>query len=208
MVDSDSPPAAETDAELTARFEREAFPLLDSLYRGAVWLTGNPSEAEDLLRDTMMNAYGHFAAFPEGGCLRTALYRALTNAYLSSCRGRHRELTARVTNTVTDQEWVTAGEHPLTRVSVADVEALEALPAAAITTALQALERDTRMVVYYVDVEGFSYREIADITSRSVSTLTSLLRRGRHQLLCGLLAACREKQACRSPEDPPRKTRC
>jgi hypothetical protein len=60
------------------------------------------------------------------------------------------------------------------------------------------------MTMYYADVEGLSYREIAEITNRSVSAVKSLLRRGRHQLAHVLLAACCEKEACQSPEDPPK----
>jgi RNA polymerase sigma-70 factor, ECF subfamily len=203
MVDPDAPaessfsPASETDAELEARFEREAFPLLDPLYRGALALTGNRLQAEDLLRETMMNACRQFGSLPASANLRTLLYRALTNRYIKSCRARHRELIEGVGNT--------AGEHTSTRLTLAEIEALEALPAAVITNALQALGRDTRMVVYYADVEGFSYAEIADITSRSVSAVMSLLRRGRQQLRCRMLAACREKAACQFPEDSPEK---
>src|ERR1700754_2283371 len=86
-----SPRESETDAELTVCFEREALPLLDPLYRGALWLTGDRSEAEDLLQETMMNAYRRFGSLPESTNLRTLLYRALTNAYSSSCRTRHRQ---------------------------------------------------------------------------------------------------------------------
>jgi RNA polymerase sigma-70 factor (ECF subfamily) len=82
------------------------------------------------------------------------------------------------------------------------VEALESLPTAVIIKALQTLERNTRMAVYYADVEGFSYREIADITNRSISAVMSLLRRGRYQLRNLLVVVCREKAARQFPEDP------
>jgi hypothetical protein len=85
------------------------------------------------------------------------------------------------------------------------VEALEALPAAVIRKALQALRQDARMAVYYADVEGFSYAEIAHITDRSVSAVISLLYRGRHQLRHVLLA-CREQAACQFPEDASNNT--
>jgi RNA polymerase sigma-70 factor, ECF subfamily len=197
---SSSPWESETDGELTARFEREALSLLDPLYRGGLALTGDRSEAEDLLEKTVMNTYRHFGSLPEGTHLRTSLYRALTDAYISSCRNGHRQLAESLNDTTIDWQLATARQHPPTRVSLAEVEALEALPAAVITKALQALRQDIRMVVYYADVEGFSYAEIAHITNRSVSAVISLLYRGRHQLRHVLLA-CRGEAACQFPED-------
>jgi RNA polymerase sigma-70 factor (ECF subfamily) len=190
MVDSDgpaqsySPRESEGDAELAMRFEREVLPLLDTLYRGALALTGDRLEAENLLEETMMNAHRQFGSLSESTNLRASLYRLLTNANWRLAMAR---------------------EHPSTRLSLAEVEALEALPAAVFTKALQALRQDARMVVYYADVEGFSYAEIADITDRSVSAVISLLHRGRHQLRHVLLA-CREQAACQFLEDASNNT--
>jgi RNA polymerase sigma-70 factor, ECF subfamily len=175
---------SEGDAELAMRFEREALPLLDALYRGALTLTGDRREAETLLGETMMNAYRQFGSLSQSTNLRASLYRLLTNA---------------------NWRLALAREHPSTWLSPAEVEAVEALPATVITKALQALRQDARMVVYYADVEGFSYAEIADITNRSVSAVISLLYRGRHQLRHVLLA-CREQAACQSPEATPNDT--
>jgi RNA polymerase sigma-70 factor, ECF subfamily len=206
MVDSNvpsqssSPRGGESDAELAMCFEREALPLLDALYRGALVLTGDRLEAEDLLEETMMNAHKQFGSFTESTNLRASLYRLLTNTYIGSLRGRHRRLAECLNDTTIDSQSATAREHPSTRLSLAEVEALEALPAAVITKALQALRQDVRMVVYYADVEGFSYPEIAHITNRSASAVISLLYRGRHQLRHVLLA-CRELAACQIPED-------
>ena len=197
-------PVNEGDAELAERFERKALALLDPLYRGALVLTGDRLEAEDLLQEAMMNAYSDFRSFPEGTSLRTWLYRALIGTYVSSCRRRTR-WPARCPNTTTiDWQSATAAGRSSTGLSSVQVEAFEALPTAVITKALQTLERDTRMTVYYADVEGLSYREIAHITNRSVSAVKSLLRRGRHQLRQVLLAACLENAARQSPEDPPK----
>jgi RNA polymerase sigma-70 factor, ECF subfamily len=178
------PPAGVSDAELTERFEREALPLLDALYRGALALTGDRLEAEHLLEETMMNAYRQFGSLSESTNLRASLYQLL-------CKANWRLEMAR--------------EYPPTRLGLAEVEALEALPVEVITRALQALRQDARMVVYYADVEGFSYPEIADITNYSVSAVISLLHRGRHQLRRVLLA-CREHAACQSSEDGSNNT--
>jgi RNA polymerase sigma-70 factor, ECF subfamily len=203
---SSSPRGSESDAKLAIRFEREALPLLDSLYRGALALTGNRLEAEDLLEETMLNAHRQFGSFPESTNLRASLYRLLTNTYIGSLRARHRRLAEGLNDATIDRQLATAREHRSTRLSLAEVEALEALPAAVITKALQALRLDIRMVVYYADVEGFSYAEIAQITNRSVSAVSSLLCRGRHQLRHVLFAACREREACQFPEDASNNT--
>lgn len=203
---SSCPRVSESDAELAARFERKALVLLDPLYRGALALTGDRLEAEDLLEETMMNAYREFGSFPEGTSPTTWLYRALISAYVSRCRSRHRRPAECPNTTSIDWQLATAAARSSTGLSLAQVEALEALPTAVITKALYALERDTRMAVYYADVEGFSYREIANITNRSVSAVMSLLRRGRHQLRNLLLAACRESAAGQFRKDAPKNT--
>jgi RNA polymerase sigma-70 factor (ECF subfamily) len=195
-----------SDAELATRFEREAFPLLDPLYRGALVLTGDRSEAEDLLQETMLNAYREFGVFAESPNLRASLYRALTNAYISIWPYGHRQLAEPPTDTTTDRQPPAAAARSSTGLSAAQAEALEALPTAVITKALHALERDTRMAVYYADVEGFSYKEIAHITNRSVSAVNSLLRRGRHQMRTLLLAAPREPAAGPLLNDAPKNT--
>jgi RNA polymerase sigma-70 factor, ECF subfamily len=190
----------ESDAELAERFERKALVLLDPLYRGALVLTGDRLEAEFLLQEAMMNAYREFGSFPEGTSLTTWLYRALISASVSSRRSRDRWPSECPTTTTFEGRLATAAARSSTGLSLAQVEALESLPAAVILKVLQTLERDTRMAVYYADVEGFSYREIADITNRSVNAVKSQLRRGRHKLRHVLLAACREKAACQFPE--------
>ena len=80
----------ETDAELTARFERDAIPLLDQLYGGALRMTRNPADAEDLLQETMVKAYAGFRSFKEGTNLKAWLYRILTNTFINSYRARKR----------------------------------------------------------------------------------------------------------------------
>src|SRR6195256_4932209 len=82
--------AQESDAELTARFERDAIPLLDQLYGGALRMTRNPADAEDLLQETMVKGYAGFRSFREGTNLKAWLYRILTNTYINSYRKKQR----------------------------------------------------------------------------------------------------------------------
>ena len=174
--------AAAEDPALRARFERDVLPLLPSLYAAALRMTRNPSDAEDLVQDTYLRAYRGFAGFQEGTNLKAWLYRILTNGFINTYRKR--QLEPQTVEGPDDlDEWYLYDRLGGRNVELsAETEVLDRIPDQAVKEALESLPENFRLPVLLADVEGFSYKEIADIMETPIGTVMSRLHRGRKAL--------------------------
>ena len=180
--DLDRAPADEDEAARAARFEAEALPYLDQLYGAALRMTRNRADAEDLVQDAYAKAFGSFHQYRPGTNLKAWLYRILTNTFINSYRKKQREPLQSDAETVEDWQLHRAASHDSVGLPSAENLALDALPDSDIKDALGQLTEDRRMAVYLADVEGFSYKEIAEIMDTPIGTVMSRLHRGRRQL--------------------------
>jgi RNA polymerase sigma-70 factor (ECF subfamily) len=194
-------------AESAADFTATALPLVEAMYGAALRLTKNPADAEDLLQETTLKAYQAFRQFEPGTNLRAWLYKILINTFISSYRKAKRE-----PQTVPESD----GQDDFSlfdRMSAGGMETpetivLDQIPDEEVKKALEDLPEQFRMAVLLADVEGFSYKEIADITDVSIGTVMSRLHRGRKQLQRQLWEFARTHGLVtqEEPWDSPRRT--
>lgn len=180
--DSETRAPAETEAERRQRFEHDALEYIDQLYAAGMRMTRNPADAEDLVQETYTKAYSSFHQFRPGTNLKAWLYRILTNTYINNYRKKQRQPQFSDGADVEDWQLARAESHTSTGLKSAEMVALENLPDSDVKDALQALAPDFRLAVYLADVEGFAYKEIAEIMDTPIGTVMSRLNRGRGQL--------------------------
>jgi len=163
-------------------FVEQALPFADQLYAAAMRLTKNPSDAADVVQETFMKAYQSFHQYEQGTNLKAWLYRILTNTYINLYRKRFCEGFQQGLEDM--EEWQLGDAQSLTQTAnrSAEAEAIDRMPASVVKDALNELPEDFRMVVYFADVEGLSYQDIATIMDSPVGTVMSRLSRGRKSL--------------------------
>jgi RNA polymerase sigma factor (sigma-70 family) len=175
------PSMSEVDPELAARFARDTAPLLDLLHRGARRLTRNDADAEDLLQDTLLNAYTGFGTFQHGTNLKAWLFRILYNRWVSTHRSKQRRPAEVALDAIVDPDATVEASH-----RSAETEVLDLLPDNAIRAALDELPEGFREVVFYADVQGYTYAETATLLGIPQGTVMSRVSRARQRLRIAL----------------------
>ena len=161
------------------RFEREVAPYRDQLYLRALRLTRKREDAEDLVQETLTRAWSSFQRFTRGTNLKAWLHRIMMNAFINAYRKRQREpllLTSTIEVLADTPRHATGDSRP------AEEQVLDRHVAAEVSAALRDLPEDFKAAFYLTDIEGFSYREAAEIMGTPLGTVTSRLHRARYSL--------------------------
>jgi len=172
----------ETTQERATRFEREALQYLDLLYSAALRLTSGPADAEDLVQETYTKAYAAFHQYTPGTNLKAWLYRILTNSYINMYRKAQRSPKTSDDAGVEDWQLAKAESHASSPTPSAEAAALANMPDGDVLEAMRSLKSEFRYAVYLADIEGLSYKEIAEATDVPIGTVMSRLSRARAQL--------------------------
>jgi RNA polymerase sigma-70 factor (ECF subfamily) len=167
-----------------ATFADQAMEYMGSLYSAALRMTRNPADAEDLVQETYLKAYRAFAGFQEGTNLKAWLYKILTNTFINSYRSKKRRPEQTELDEVEDLYLYRrlGGLEAVAANRSAEEEVLDHFTDADVKAAVEALPEGFRMAVLLADVEGFSYKEIAEILDVPIGTVMSRLHRGRKSL--------------------------
>jgi RNA polymerase sigma-70 factor (ECF subfamily) len=185
-------PTTETLAQKKARFERDAFEFTNQLYAAALRYTKNPHDAQDLVQDTYAKAFTSFHQFTPGTNLKAWLYRILTTTFINTYRKDQRRPQI-AAGELEDWQIHDAASHTSDQGRSAEDEVLDNLTDGDVKEALAALPEEFRMAVYLADVEGFSYKEIAEIVGVPAGTVMSRLHRGRKLLRESLAEYAKER---------------
>jgi len=159
-------------------------PLMPAIYAAAMRMTRNPADAEDLVQETYLRAYRGYGGFKDGTNLKAWLYRILTNTFINTYRARKRRPEQVDLDDVEDFYLFRrlGGLEGAAAARTAETEVLDAIPDAEVKAALEELPEQFRMAVILADIEGFQYKEIAEILGVPLGTVMSRIHRGRRAL--------------------------
>ncbi len=186
-----------------ATFTAQTMEHMPSLYTAALRMTRNPADAEDLVQDTYLKAYRAFDSFQEGTNLKAWLYRILTNTFINTYRAKKRRPEE---SDIDDVEQLylyrrLGGLEGAQSGRSAEEEVLDHFTEGDIKEAVESLPEQFRLAVLLGDVEGFSYKEIAEILGVPIGTVMSRLHRGRRALQKRLYEFGRQRGLVPEPEE-------
>jgi RNA polymerase sigma-70 factor (ECF subfamily) len=184
--------ATETLAQKKVRFERDAMQFTNQLYAAALRYTKDPHDAQDLVQDTYAKAFVSFHQFEPGTNLKAWLYRILSTTFINSYRKEQRRPQIS-DGELEDWQIYDAASHTSDQGRSAEDIALDGIADVDVRQALAEMPEEFRMAVYLADVEGFSYKEIADIVGVPAGTVMSRLHRGRKLLRIALADYAKER---------------
>lgn len=187
-------------ARLGWNFEAAALPFLDGLYNMGYRLTRNAEDAEDLVQETYFKAYKHYDKFQEGTNLKAWLFRILRNTFINGYRKKQNQPPQSAFSEIEESFESLVSQEPGREIKNPEEEILSGVIDGDVQEALNTLREDYRMVIHLVDLEGFSYKEAAEILDVPVGTVMSRLYRGRRLLERVLLDYARNHGYLRNEE--------
>ena len=182
-----------TPSAKSVLFEEQAMQYIDKLYAHAMRKTSNRVDANDLVQETYLKAFAAFAQYEQGTNLKAWLHRILENTYINQYRKQQKQPFYAPLDELEDWQLGDAESRTASSSRSAEAEAIDHLPSSAVKDALSGLPEDFRIAVYLVDVEGYSYQEVADIMETPTGTVMSRLHRGRRLLREQLADYAREQ---------------
>lgn len=191
-----------TDHQKGWDFEAAAMPFVDALYNTAYRMTRNPEDAEDLVQETYLKAYRYYDKFEEGTNFKAWLFKIMKNTFINNYRKRQQAPALSDFADIEESFETQVSEETSRQIRNPEDELLENVLDQDVQRALDRLPPDYRMVVILADLEGFSYKEIADILEVPVGTVMSRLYRGRRLLESAMLEFAREHGYLREGAEP------
>jgi RNA polymerase sigma-70 factor (ECF subfamily) len=185
-------------------FAEQAMEFAPQLYSSALRMTRNQADAEDLVQDTYLRAYRSFHTFREGTNLRAWLFRIMTNAYINSYRARQRRPTETDLADIEDlylYRRLPSLQHAATGLSAEDAF-LDLFTDDEVKHALEELPENFRLPVLLADVDGFAYKEIAEMLEIPLGTVMSRLHRGRKAMQAALYDYAEARGLTRAGDAP------